>query len=399
MKLNLIQGLGIACLALALGLAIRRLAPVLERLAIPAAVLGGLVFSLAGLLLRQQGILIEYDNGLRDLLFVAFFTTVGLNARIILLKVGGPAIVLLLVLASVAGVLQNLIGIAIATLMGVHPLLGIVAGSLTLMGGPATGLAFGDTFEKLGIAGASSLALAAATFGILCGGLLGGPLGTALIERHRLFAQPSQPGVSKPPEGPLAASAIDAPQEGGGNPLNEVIVLAMAMGLGSWLSAWIQSSGILLPGYIGAMIVAGIFRNLNDRMQWVALSDRRVGDIGNISLALFIAMALVGLRLWELYNLALPLVTILIVQVLFMMALSYLVVFRLMGRDYEAAVISGGFVGFMLGITANAVACMEAIVIKFGPAPRAYLVVPIVGAFLMDFTNSLIITVMANLFA
>lgn len=399
MKLNLIQGLGIACLALALGLAIRRLAPVLERLAIPAAVLGGLVFSLVGLLLRQQGILIEYDNGLRDLLFVAFFTTVGLKARIIFLKVGGPAIVLLLVLASVAGVLQNLIGIAIATLMGVHPLLGIVAGSLTLMGGPATGLAFGDTFEKLGIAGASSLALAAATFGILCGGLLGGPLGTALIERHRLFAQRSQPGVPKPPEKPLAASAIEAPQEAGGNPLNEMIVLAIAMALGSWLSAWIQSRGILLPGYIGAMIVAGIFRNLNDRMQWVSLSDRRIGDIGNISLALFIAMALVGLRLWELYNLALPLVTILIVQVLFMLALTYTVVFRLMGRDYEAAVISGGFVGFMLGITANAVACMEAIVIKFGPAPRAYLVVPIVGAFLMDFTNSLIITVMANLFA
>jgi glutamate:Na+ symporter, ESS family len=392
MTVSPILGLGVASLALGVGIVLRRRVRLLDRLNLPPAVIGGFLFSLGGLALHARGVTLEYDTTLRDLLMVAFFTTVGLGARLKLLRTGGPALVWLLVLSSVWAVFQNLLGIGLARLMGANALLGIVAGSLTLTGGPATALAFAPEFERAGVAGAPALALAAAMIGIIAGGLLGAPLATLLIERRKLASAR---------RGELAQPTTGAHEEAPGprSPLNELLVLTVAMSLGALLSSWLTANRVVLPGYIGAMIVAGVLRNLNDRFGWLRLSDRTITMLGTLALAWFIALALVGLKLWEIAALALPLAIILAVQIAFILATTYWLIFRLVGKDYEAAVVSGGFVGYMLGITPNAVANMDALAEKYGAAPRAYLIVPVVAAFLIDFTNALIITRMMAWFA
>jgi glutamate:Na+ symporter, ESS family len=377
--------LALGIVAVAIGMALCRAFRVLDRLSLPAPVIGGLTLSLVGLALWRAGITLEFDAALRNALMLAFFTTVGLSARFELIRKGGPALVLLLVVSALVAVLQNLLGMAVARGMGVHPLLGIIAGSVTLTGGPATGLAFGPTFERLGVPGASAFALASATLGIVAGGLLGGPLATLLIRRHGLA-----PGVAATPTSPYVTV-----REARGLMLEGLVVL-LAMGAGTLLSEWISAHGVILPSYIGAMLVAAALRNAADAAGVLPLSSGGIERIGTVTLNLFIGMALVGLRLWELRGLAAPLAAILAVQVAMVLLLTYSVVYRMMGRDYQSAVIAGGFVGYMLGITPNAVANMEALVEKYGPAPRAYLIVPLVAAFLIDFANSVIITHMTQ---
>lgn len=404
-KMDVIQTLALAAVVLMVGMSLKRRLRWLDRLNIPAAVIGGLLCSVLILALRDRVVNVEMDLTLRDLLMIAFFTTVGLNASLQLVKRGGWQVLAFFGLASVLAVVQNLVGIALARLFHLHPLLGIIAGSVSLTGGPATSLAFGPTFEQLGIGGATTLGLASATFGITSGGLLGGPLGTRLVERYHLLKQPpktSAPTAPLPLMSPAAPSAADASiyEEGAekSDVLRSLMIVAVAMGIGSIIGKWISAKGIVLPAYIGAMIVAALLRNLDDRFKFIRLSPANAEAIGNISLSLFISMALMNLKLWELVHLALPLLVILLAQVMITVAAAYVVSFRLMGRDYDSAVMASGFLGFMLGTAANAIACMDALVEKFGAAPRAYLVVSIVGAFLIDFTNALIITTMANLF-
>jgi ESS family glutamate:Na+ symporter len=391
-KISAVELLGLGAVAWALGILLRRSLRFLDRLNIPASVLGGLIFSGAGVWLHSRSFNLEFDNTLRDVLMLAFFTSIGLGARLRVLRKGGPALVLLLVVSSAVAVLQNLVGIGMAKLTGVHSLLGIVVGSVTLTGGPATGLAFGPVFEAKGVAGASAVALAAAMAGIVAGGLLGGPLATLLIKRYRLTATP---------ESVIGKRILEIREQASppGTAIPEVLLLALSMGGGVVVSRYLEMLGAILPGYIGAMIVAAVIRNLLDGTGWVKISDTDVLRVGSIALNLFIAMALVSLRLWELQGLAIPLLIILAAQIVFILAVSCWPVFRIMGDDYQAAVISAGFVGYMLGITANAVANMDALVEKYGPAPRAYLSVPVVAAFLIDFTNALIIVRMANWFA
>jgi ESS family glutamate:Na+ symporter len=293
-----------------------------------------------------------------------------------------------------------------ARLLQIDPMLGIIAGSVSLTGGPATALAFGGTFEKLGVAGASTLGVASATFGITAGGLLGGSIGASLIRRYGL--KPAPDAKSKGMETtealvyagdplPVPATPIADESESEHSPLfRTLILIAVSMGVGSVIGAWFGKIGLILPAYIGAMIAAAIMRNLDDRFHWFGVSQHLVDGVGNISLSIFIVMALLTLRLWELVHLALPIVVMLVLQVGLVWLMCVTLSYRAMGRDYESAVMAGGFCGFMLGTTANAVACMDVLVRKFGPAPRAFLVVPIVGAFLIDFTNALIITTMMN---
>ncbi|HXF04289.1 MAG TPA: sodium/glutamate symporter [Blastocatellia bacterium] len=407
LKLDIIQSLALASLVLMLGTWVKRRMTMLDRLNIPAAVVGGLLCSLLLLTLRGRVLNLEADTTLRDLFMIAFFTTIGFGASLQLLRIGGVQVLLYFGLATVVAVAQNAIGIGIAQAFGLHPLLGIIAGSVSLAGGPATSLAFGPTFEQLGVAGATTLGLASATFGITLGGLIGGPVGTHLIHRHRLLAAPSSrkapafdPILEVPSANELKDEVAALSEEGAerSEVLHSILLIALAMGIGTVISQWFNAHRIVLPAYIGAMLVAALLRNLDDRFKFVRLLPSQIEAIGNISLSIFIAMALMNLRLWELVRLALPLVVILVAQVILVLLVSYTISFYLMGRDYDSAVMAGGFVGFMLGTTANAMACMDALVQKFGPAPRAYLVVPIVGAFLIDFTNALIITTMSNLF-
>jgi glutamate:Na+ symporter, ESS family len=282
----------------------------------------------------------------------------------------------------------------------------VLAGSVTLTGGPATGLAFAPLFEQAGITGAETLAVAAAMVGIVGGGIVGGPVGTWLIARSGLAAR--QPGPVRAVT--VAAHVVEdqlpepAPRVPEGEDveayrlLKAIVLILVAMWIGSWLTIWFGRIGFTLPAYIGAMLVAAALRNFDDATGLIGISQRTVDDIGAVALSLFLVMALVTLELWKLVGLALPLIVILAVQVSAIMAIAATVIFRMMGRDYEAAVMSSGFIGFMLGTTANAMANMEALVQRYGPAPKAFLVVPMVGAFFIDFTNALIITLCLNLF-
>ncbi len=384
-KLNAPQVLGLASLGVAIGMWLKRRVPLLDRLNIPVPIAGGMVFALAALALRNRVVNLEADATLRDLLMVAFMGTIGLSARWKLIREGGAGLIWLLGIGSIGAVLQNLLGMGLAAALGVDPRLGILAGSVALTGGPATAVAFGGTFEKLGVQGATAVGMASATFGITVAGLIGGYIGGWLIRRHGLKSAGGAGGHAAAPvekdEPPL---------------LSLVVVMGIAMGLGNVLSGALERMGLILPSYIGAMIVAAVIRNLNDRLEFVRISQRQVDLLGRVALYLFIVMALITLRLWELAHLALPLVVILAAQIALCWLMCVTICYWWMGRDYESAVTASGFCGFMLGITANAVACMEELVEKYGPAPRSFLVVPVVGAFLIDFTNSLIITAMAN---
>jgi ESS family glutamate:Na+ symporter len=402
--LDMVQTLALAAVVLFAGYGIRRRVGFLDRYNIPAPVVGGFLFAALALTLRVNDVAaFEFTTTLQTPLMVAFFTTVGLGASLGLLRVGGPQVLLFWFLASVVAALQNVLGVGLATVMGVEPLLGLLAGSISMTGGHGTGAAFGQLLEDdFAFTGAVTLALAAATFGLVAGGLMGGPLSTTLIRRRK----PSR-GESSVPRAAIAAAAevqpLDAEidTEPAGPPatayslLKIIAVILVAMWAGGLLSAWLGQY-ITLPAYIGAMIVAAVLRNAADLTGRLRIEQRTVDDLGTIALSLFLAMALMSLRLWELLDLAAPLLVILAGQVAMLGVFAYWVTFRVMGRDYDAAVMAGGHCGFGLGATPNAVANMEAIVERFGPAPRAFLVVPMVGAFFIDFTNALIITAFIN---
>ncbi|MBI5217070.1 MAG: sodium/glutamate symporter [Ignavibacteriae bacterium] len=397
LKLDLIQTLAIACVVYFLGMVLRRNIPILERLNIPSAVIGGLLFAALNLVLHDRFLNLKFETATQPLFMVLFFTTIGMSASLPLLKKGGIQVFIFLLMSTVFCFVQNFVGMGISSLFGVHQLLGVMAGSVTLVGGPATGLAFAPLFEQAGLTGAGTLAITAATFGIVCGGILGGPVGTSLIKRHNLRANKS---ISKSElqheladESPTISVEIEKEDS---NLVMTIIIAAAAMGLGSIVSYYFQSLGWTLPAYIGAMLVASLFRNVDDGTKWLKIDQQAMELIGTIALNIFLVVALMDLKLWELLHLAGPLAAILLAQVIVVVLFSLTLSFWVMGKDYESAVMASGFIGFVLGTTANAVANMKTLVGKYGAAPRAFLIVPMVGAFFIDFTNALIITGFLN---
>jgi ESS family glutamate:Na+ symporter len=404
LELDFVQTLAFAGVALLLGEGLRRVVPVLARYNLPAPVLGGLIVAVTVLFARGQGLtLVEFDTTLQSPLMIAFFTTIGFGASLSLLKIGGPDVMRFFIFATIFAVLQNLVGILVALGFGLHPLFGVLAGSVTLTGGPATGLAFAPLFEEAGVVGAASVAIAVAIGGIVSGGLIGGPVSTVMIERGKLETpRRGRGGPSGHVEAALVETEVATTVHASTDDddawpiMRNLVAILIAMWIGYWVSRGFAALGMTLPSYIGAMLVAAAIRNVDDVTGWFGLSHRFINTFGIVSLTLFLVMALMTLKLWELAGLVLPLVAILLAQVL-LAALSAGPVFRLMGRNYEAAVMSAGFIGFMLGTVANAMAVMRALVERYGPAPRAFLVAPIVGAFFIDFTNAIIITVFLNL--
>ena len=395
LKLDLLQTLSLAAVLFLVGLQLRKRIGWLDRLNIPAAVVGGLVFALLVLAGRDRFLSVQLDTTAQPVLSVAFFSTIGMGASLALLRAGGVQVVIFLLFATLFCFVQNFLGIAIARGFDQHPLLGVMAGSVTLVGGPATGLAFAPLLEKAGLVGAGTLALTSATFGIVCGGLTGTPVGTWLIRRFHLT--PSAPAaaatggaVAKPSTLVVEPDREDAPL------IMNMIVVAVAMGIGSILSRWLTDLGLTLPAYIGAMVVASVFRNVDDATGWLKIDPAAMDFVGGFALNIFLVVALMDLKLWQLAGQALPLFVILVAQVAVIVLFALTASFRLMGRDYDSAVMASGFIGFALGTTANAVVNMRALVTKYGPAPRAFLVVPLVGAFFIDFTNAIIITFFVN---
>lgn len=397
-QLNLVQTLGVGAFMFAIGVALRARVQFFNRLNIPSAVLGGLFFALAVLVCHDRVLNVTLDLTAQPLFMITFFTTIGMGASLPLLKKGGPQVFTFLAIAAAFCFLQNFLGMGIGQLFGANPLLGVMAGSVTLVGGPATGLAFAPLFEQGGLQGAGAVAIASATFGITLGGLVAGPVGTWVIERHRLRGRSGHADAAAGTEIQEHEPDLLVPESGREiSPLIvNMLVLGMVMAVGSVVSLGIESLGITLPAYIGAMIVAAVIRNVNDRTGWFGLDERAMDFIGDVSLNIFLVVALMSLRLWELAAIALPLLAILVGQVVLTVVGSAILIYRFMGRDYDAAVMSTGFVGFILGTTANALVNMRGLVQRYGPAPRAFLVVPLVGALFIDFVNALIITLFLN---
>jgi ESS family glutamate:Na+ symporter len=320
--------------------------------------------------------------------------------------------------SSVVSVLQNAVGIAAAKGFGLNPLMGIIGGSIPMIGGLGTAGAFGALFEdEYGVTGALSAAIACATFGMVAGSIIGGPVGEWLIKIHKL-ATPNQINPSRfayrtPNEDTVLEEVgefaqEDAPAEraddegehkvSGPHLMKNLAWILVAAGFGSAVSYYLKKAGITLPPYLGAMIVAIIVRNIGDKTEWFAVDSKCIGMIGDITLGLYITMAINSLQLWQLANLALPLVIMMVAQIALIVIIAYFLVFKLFGGNYDSTVMAGGLIGFGLGATPNALVCMQAITGKYGPSEKAFFVVPIVGAFLVDISNATVIALMAGFF-
>ena len=406
LDLDLVQTLAAAGVTLFLGFGVVRAIPALGRSNVPAAVVGGLAVATAVTLARVTGVAtVGFDTSLQTPLMTAFFTSIGLSAGMALLRDGTGQALSFLLLASVLAVVQNVIGVGVAIAFGESPLLGVLMSSTALAGGPATALAFAPQFAAAGVPAAETMAIAAAMAGIVLGGLLGGPIATRLLRSDGLRgplpgAGPTGATVAAAPVArPDGAPSTDTADEEGGvrAPLKALTVVLCAMAAGEAISAGFVRVGLTLPGYVGAMLAGAALRNLDDATDSIRIPHDLSARLGAACLTLFLTVALANLRLWQLTSLAAPLVVNLCLQAVAVGVFCRWFVFPLMGRDYDAAVMTGGFIGFMLGTTANAMAVMHTLVDRFGPAPRAFVVAPIVGAFFIDFTNAIIITAFLGL--
>lgn len=389
-KLDMIQTVALAIIVYYLGLWVKGKAALLEQFCIPAPVVGGLIFAILNLFLRQNNILIlTLDTTLQSPFMLVFFTSIGLGASLKLIRKGGLQVVTFFIAALLLVILQNALGIIMSKLLNVSPLLGLIAGSITMTGGHGTGATWGALFEKnLGFHGATTAAMAAATFGLVSGSLIGGPIGRTLINKYKLTSKPGEFIThSKEDENIINYSEL----------FRTFSIIVISMALGSMLEILFKKLGLTLPSYINAMIIAAIILNLGENTGKWHINIKCVDILGNIGLNIFLSMALINLQLWQLKDIAGPMLIILLAQTILMILFAYFITFKFMGKDYDAAVIASGHCGFGMGATPNGIANMEAITEKLGLAPKAFFILPIVGAFLIDFANSIVITVIVNL--
>jgi glutamate:Na+ symporter, ESS family len=391
-QLGLVETGAAALAILFLGYLLNWLIPFLRNNNIPEPVVGGLTFALASSLLYSVfDVNITFDMTLKTPLMLVFFTTVGLGASVKLLARGGPKVLLFLGVATVYLVLQDGLGVALACATDMHPLLGLLAGSITLSGGHGTGATYADIFTNVhNIQSTMELAMACATFGLVLGGLIGGPVTRRLVTKYKL--KPDQDVVNDVDTD--EAVTYDPEERDRVTPrrmMETMLVITICMALGSVVYKFFMSKGITVPSFICSLFLGMAITNFCDFTGIYKVNKETVDLWGTIGLSVFLAMALMSLRLWELLNLAGPMLFILLAQTATMACFAYFVTFRLMGKNYDAAIMAGGHCGFGLGATPTAVANMEALVSRYGPSPQAFLVVPMVGAFFIDITNALVI--------
>ena len=386
--LNVYQTTGLAMLLFALGTVLVNKIGFLKKCCIPAPVVGGLLFAILNCVLYMGGIVeITFDTTLQSIFMVWFFTSVGYNASFKLLAKGAVAVCIFLALAAGMQVIQNLVGVGLAGVFGLDPRLGLCMGSIPLVGGHGTAASWGPMLEKLGCAGANVVGIAAATYGLCAGSLMGGPVAKSLIAKYNLKSTAKAEVVD------ADANKVDKDVYGK-QMMTAFVLLIAAAGVGMYITAFL-SQFITLPSYIGPMIIAVIVRNVADMMN-IELPSDAIDASANVCLSIFLSLALMTLKLWQLIDLALPMICILALETVVMFCLARFVVFKVMGSDYDAAVLVAGFCGFGMGATPNAMANMQVITEKFGPSPKAYLVVPIVGGMFVDFTNTFILTMFLN---
>lgn len=391
--LNEITTIFLAIALLTLGMFLIKKVDFLRRFCIPAPVIGGLLFAVFATVFKSLGWLeITLDTSLQSLFMLTFFTTVGLGASFKLVKLGGKLLVIYWLACGFLALAQNAIGVSMAYLFDIHPLIGMMAGAVSMEGGHGAATAFGQTVEDLGIPSALSIGVAAATFGLVAGGLIGGPIVKYLITKYNLKLTETEE---------VEVTAIEANE----NPIDtnsffvQVLLITFCMALGVYLgNVFTSITDFVLPDYVGAMFVAVIVRNIVDKINPKTVHMKSIGLISDVSLGVFLSMALMSIKLWEVANLALPLLVIVFIQVVFIAVFGIFILFRLLGKDYDAAVMVAGFTGHGLGATPNAMANMAAVTDRFGPSRKAYLIVPIVGAFLIDVFAMPIIITTINLF-
>ena len=416
--LDMIQTAGIGALALIVGMVLTRKVAFLQKFCVPSPVSGGIIFSLITLVLYGWfNVAVSFDGTLKDVFMLAFFTSVGFQSDLKVLKQGGKLLIAMLALLVVIIVLQNLMPIGITWLMGVEPMIGMASGSAAMTGGHGTAAGFASVFEGMGLSGAGTIGMAAATFGLIAGSMIGGPLAEKIvrtkltheqIQPHDEDVDPAMAGIESDEASPTGrAKRISTNEQEFQQYAKASYCIILVMGGGTILSWLFAKTGITFPTYFGALILAAIVRNTigfvsyKDDGKWVKaeklLDMERIISVGNICLSLFLGMAMISLRLWELQSLALPLIIILVSQVVMMALFVYIVAFPLLGRDYDAAVLCAGMCGFGLGATPNAMANMSAVCYKYRYTVKPFLIVPIIGAMFADLINTGIISIFLSI--
>lgn len=390
--LDMYQTVAVAVVVLMIGNFLKKKISFLQKFCIPSPVIGGLLFAIFTLILYATGIaVIDFDDTLKEVCMVLFFTSVGFQANLKVLKSGGKALIVFLVLVVALIIGQNFASIGLANVLGLDSLTGMTTGSIPMIGGHGTAGAFGPVLEDFGVSGATTVCTAAATFGLIAGSLMGGPIGNRLIKKHNLL------DTIKTEDDSFLVEEEEKHERHFSMYAPAVFQLIIAVGIGTIVSKLLSLTGMTFPIYIGAMIAAAIMRNIGEYTGKITIHMGEINDLGGICLSLFLGIAMITLKLWQLADLALPLVILLAGQTVLMFLFAYFVVYNIMGRDYDAAVIAAGTCGFGMGATPNAMANMQAICDKYAPSVKAYLIIPIVGSLFADFLNSLTITFFINL--
>lgn len=408
LELDMLQTAGLGALALVLGMCLTRRVKWLQRFCIPSPVSGGIVFSVVSLMLyKLWNVELVFDGTLKDVFMLVFFTSVGFQSNLKVLRRGGSTLLLMLGVLAFIIVVQNVLPLGIAWIMGVNPLVGMAAGSISMAGGHGTAGGFSAVLEGMGLFGAGTIAMAAATFGLIMGSVTGGPLAERLI-RTKLTAEhlepkdyevdPAMAGLESDEASPAGrAKHISSNEQEFQQYAKATYALLIVVAAGSLMSWLLQQTGVTFPTYFGALIVAAIVRNVAEACKLTPKMELdKIVSVGNICLSVFLGMAMVSLKLWELESLALPLVVMLVAQVVAMALIAYFVAFNILGRDYDAAVLVAGICGFGLGATPNAMANMSAVCYKYHYSVKPFLIVPIIGAMFVDLINTGFITMFLN---
>ena len=391
-QIDMYQTLAVSVLVLVLGQFLKKKINFLEKFCIPAPVIGGMLFAVLTCVCYSLGIAeFTFDDTLREVCMVFFFTSVGFQANLKVLKSGGKSLFIFLGLVVVLIVAQNFLALGVSKVLHLDPLVGLCTGSIPMVGGHGTAGAFGPVLEDFDVQGATTICTAAATFGLIAGSLIGGPIGKRLIEKRNLL----DTAVSE--DDSILVEDEKKHERHTNMYAAAVFQLIIAVGIGTIISELLTKTGLTFPIYIGAMIAAAVIRNIGEYSGKFDIYMGEINNLGGICLSLFLGMAMITLKLWQLAELALPLIILLSAQLILMMLFTYFVVFNVMGRDYDAAVLSAGTCGFGMGATPNAMANMQAICDRYVPSVKAYLIIPLIGSLFADFLNSLVITFFINI--
>lgn len=402
LELDLVATVALAALLLLLGQCLRKKISILDKFCVPAPVIGGLLFSIAMLFLKNSQIIeISMDTILQTPFMLAFFATVGLSTNLSLVRTGGKSLIVYWILCGFIFLFQNFIGIGVANLTDINPLLGMMCGAISMQGGHGGAASFGATIEGLGIEGALTIGAAAATFGVILGGLIGGPISRYLINKYNLKSVENKEDYNEDNSSGFEIALADDSSVITSNMLIcHISAITICVTVGSLIGKiFSDKTGVIVPSYVGAMFIGVVLRNFSDKFKIMKIDSYCIDTIGDVCLGIFLTMALMTIKLWELVGLAGPMIIIISIQVIVLVLYAVFVVFRFMGKDFDAAIMVAGLLGHGLGATPNALANMNSVTSKFGHSAKALLIVPLVGSFLADLIGIPVNTFLINIFA